>query len=53
MQLYEAFHKGEANPLQPLAVQYADYAIWQRRWLTEEKVANDLQYWKNAARRHS
>ena len=46
MQLYEAFHKGEANPLQPLAVQYADYAIWQRRWLTEEKVANDLQYWK-------
>ena len=46
MQLYEAFHKGEANPLQPLAVQYADYAIWQRRWLTEEKVASDLQYWK-------
>jgi amino acid adenylation domain-containing protein len=46
MQLYEAFHKGEANPLQPLAVQYVDYAIWQRRWLTEEKVASDLQYWK-------
>ncbi len=46
MQLYEALHKGEANPLQPLAVQYADYAIWQRRWLTEEKVASDLQYWK-------
>ena len=47
MQFYEAFHKGEANPLQPLALQYADYAIWQRRLLTEEKVANDLQYWKN------
>ena len=46
MQLYEALHKGEPNPLQPLAVQYADYAIWQRRWLTEEKVASDLQYWK-------
>jgi amino acid adenylation domain-containing protein len=47
MQLYEAFRKGEASPLQPLAVQYADYAIWQRRWLTEEKVASDLQYWKS------
>lgn len=46
MQLYEAFHKREANPLPPLAVQYADYAIWQQRWLTEEKVASDLQYWK-------
>ncbi|HZE25195.1 MAG TPA: amino acid adenylation domain-containing protein, partial [Blattabacteriaceae bacterium] len=46
MQLYEAFHKGKANPLQPITVQYADYAIWQRRWLTEEKVARDLQYWK-------
>jgi pristinamycin I synthase-3/4 len=46
MQLYEAFHKGEANPLQPLTVQYADYAIWQRRWLTAEKVESDLQYWK-------
>jgi pristinamycin I synthase-3/4 len=46
MQLYKAYHNGEANPLQPLAVQYADYAIWQQRWLTEEKVASDLQYWK-------
>jgi pristinamycin I synthase-3/4 len=46
MQLYEAFRKGEPNPLQSLAVQYADYAIWQRRWLTEEKVASDLHYWK-------
>ena len=46
MQLYEVFHKGEGNPLQPLTVQYADYAIWQRRWLTEERVASDLQYWK-------
>jgi amino acid adenylation domain-containing protein len=46
MQLYEAFHLGKADPLPPLAVQYADYAIWQRLWLTEEKVAGDLEYWK-------
>jgi pristinamycin I synthase-3/4 len=46
MQLYENFHQGKGSPLPPLAVQYADYALWQRRWLTEEKVAGDLQYWR-------
>ena len=28
--LYQAFISGQANPLPPLLVQYADYAIWQR-----------------------
>jgi amino acid adenylation domain-containing protein len=46
MRLYEAFRQGQANPLPPLTVQYADYALWQRRWLTDEKVEADLQYWK-------
>ena len=46
MQLYEAFRHGKANPLQPLAVQYADYALWQQQWLTAEKVREDLEYWK-------
>ncbi|HEX4606131.1 MAG TPA: amino acid adenylation domain-containing protein [Candidatus Angelobacter sp.] len=46
MRLYEALHHGKSNPLQPLAVQYADYALWQRQWLTAEKVQADLEYWK-------
>ena len=31
-QLYEAFRRGEGDPLPPLAVQYADFAMWQREW---------------------
>ena len=46
MSLYEAFSKGKQNPLKPLALQYADFAVWQRRWLAGEKLAGDLQYWK-------
>ena len=33
MVLYEAFGEGRENPLRPLSVQYADFALWQRRWL--------------------
>ena len=31
--LYHAFTRGAPSPLRPLAIQYADYAAWQRRWL--------------------
>ena len=34
--LYEAFRRGEPDPLPPLAVQYADFAVWQRQWLAGE-----------------
>ncbi|MPY46398.1 amino acid adenylation domain-containing protein, partial [Streptomyces phyllanthi] len=43
--LYEAFHAGEPDPLAPLAVQYADYAAWQRSWLTGEVIDRQLDYW--------
>lgn len=47
MVLYEAFHEGRNNPLEPLPVQYADYAAWQRNWLDDEALTRDLDYWKN------
>jgi amino acid adenylation domain-containing protein len=33
-------------PLPELAVQYADVADWQRRWLTGELLAEQLAYWR-------
>ncbi|MCK1708171.1 condensation domain-containing protein, partial [Bradyrhizobium sp. 143] len=29
-------------------IQYPDYAAWQRRWLTGERLSNQAQYWRNA-----
>jgi amino acid adenylation domain-containing protein len=44
--LYLAFCQGKPSPLAPLAVQYADYAAWQRRWLQGEVLDAQLAYWK-------
>ncbi|WP_451691152.1 amino acid adenylation domain-containing protein [Streptomyces sparsogenes] len=43
--LYEAFATGRPDPLEPLPVQYADYAEWQRRWLDGEARARQVEYW--------
>ncbi|HWO32332.1 MAG TPA: condensation domain-containing protein, partial [Candidatus Acidoferrum sp.] len=44
--LYESFAAGMQSPLPELLTQYADYACWQRRNMTEETLAKDLDYWK-------
>ncbi|MBN5246309.1 non-ribosomal peptide synthetase [Serratia ureilytica] len=44
--LYGAFRRGEADPLPPLTLQYPDYAAWQRRYLTPERLAAQAQYWR-------
>jgi len=46
MALYEAFREGRKDPLEPLALQYADFALWQRRVLDEQAVKRELEYWK-------
>ncbi|MGC5568994.1 condensation domain-containing protein, partial [Streptomyces sp. FR-108] len=46
MALYEAFRAGEPDPLPPLPVQYADFAVWQREWLTGELLDSQLAYWR-------
>ncbi|MFD2685535.1 amino acid adenylation domain-containing protein [Streptomyces phyllanthi] len=45
--LYEAFRAGEPDPLPPLPVQYADFAVWQRSWLTGEVLDGQLAYWRD------
>lgn len=43
--LYQAAVRGAAPDLEPLAVQYADYAAWQREQLTGEALERQLAYW--------
>ncbi|MFT4174750.1 MAG: amino acid adenylation domain-containing protein, partial [Rhodocyclaceae bacterium] len=44
--LYAAFVRGEPSPLAPLALQYADFAHWQRRWLSGDVLQAQLDYWR-------
>ncbi len=44
--LYESFAAGRPSPLPELAVQYADFACWQRRILDEDVLASELSYWR-------
>src|SRR5713101_3922813 len=44
--LYGAFVKGAADPLPELGLQYADYAVWQRKWIEGEALQQQAEYWK-------
>ncbi|WP_440974850.1 non-ribosomal peptide synthase/polyketide synthase [Pseudomonas koreensis] len=46
MALYQAFSHGQPDPLPPLALQYGDYAVWQRRWLSGEVLQRQSEYWQ-------
>jgi aryl carrier-like protein len=43
--LYVALSQGEPSPLPPLSIQYADYAVWQHRWLRGAILERQLAYW--------
>ena len=43
--LYSAAVEGKPSPLAPLAVQYPDFALWQRRCLEGEVLQTQLAYW--------
>ena len=45
--LYTAYSKGEPSPLPALSLQYADFAVWQREWLSGETLERQLSYWKS------
>lgn len=45
-ELYEANVAGRPSPLQPLSIQYADYASWQRRLLESDLMQEHLAFWK-------
>ncbi|MCF7223318.1 amino acid adenylation domain-containing protein [Marilutibacter chinensis] len=48
--LYAAFVEGRADPLPPLPIQYADYAVWQRGWLQGEALEAQVAFWREHLR---
>src|ERR1700710_5527 len=44
--LYRAISSGEEAGLQKLPIQYADYAVWQRSWLSGEMLEREIAYWR-------
>ncbi|MFM7369222.1 MAG: condensation domain-containing protein, partial [Sphaerospermopsis kisseleviana] len=44
--LYQAFCAGEPSPLPELPLQYADFAVWQRQWLSGVVLETQLNYWR-------
>jgi len=45
--LYEAFANGIQPRLPELEFQYGDFAIWQQRWIEQEVLDKQLEYWKD------
>ncbi|HZF08985.1 MAG TPA: amino acid adenylation domain-containing protein, partial [Thermoanaerobaculia bacterium] len=45
--LYGAFRRGAPSPLPELPIQYVDFAVWQRQWLSGDVLAAQLAYWQN------
>jgi amino acid adenylation domain-containing protein len=44
--LYLAYAAGQESPLDEPGVQFADFAVWQRRWVQSEAGQNGLGYWE-------
>jgi hypothetical protein len=43
---YDAFRCDEEAKLPPLAIQYADYVLWQDEWLKTPEFQQQLDYWR-------
>ncbi|HEV2755141.1 MAG TPA: amino acid adenylation domain-containing protein, partial [Actinomycetota bacterium] len=45
--IYTALVDDREPKLEPLPIQYADFAVWQRRWFQGAELERQLSYWKN------
>jgi amino acid adenylation domain-containing protein len=46
-EIMDAFSHGRPPQLPPLPIQYADYSVWQRKWLEESGALDQqLAYWQ-------
>jgi len=46
IELYLAFDEDHSSPLTDLPIQYSDYAIWQKQWLQQSVLQQQLDYWR-------
>jgi amino acid adenylation domain-containing protein len=46
--LYAAFVSGGPAALPKLEAQYADYTLWQRKWMEGEALQRQAEYWEGA-----
>jgi len=46
IRIFTAYSEGREHDLPGLAIQYADYAIWQRSYLQGERLKERLDYWQ-------
>ncbi len=44
--IYRAFAAEMPSPLRELRIQYADFAVWQRSYVSGEVINRQLTYWK-------
>ena len=45
--LYQSFFYNTPSPLTELPIQYADFAIWERKYYSDEFLEKKLRYWRN------
>lgn len=45
-EIYDALVSGRPHSLPPLPVQYADFAVWQRKWLESGELDRQMEVWK-------
>ena len=43
--LYSSFCNGRPSPLPELAIQFADFAVWQREWFQGKVLESHADYW--------
>ncbi|WP_125722147.1 non-ribosomal peptide synthetase, partial [Pseudoalteromonas rubra] len=44
---YQSVCHDTPDPLSPLAIQYPDYASWQRTWISAERLDQQLAFWQS------
>ena len=45
--LYTSYSNNKDPILSELSIQYADFSVWQRNWLSGQTLENQLSYWQN------